>query len=115
MVPGRRKLIGLPAGPSHCWEVPVHPDHWGGPGDPPSRAPPSPCSTPVWRVLPGRLDRNLWWELSRKGVRAAGTFLHRGHDIARYTKVMQVAGRPFQMVVCAEKDTGHGEAGDDRW
>ena len=71
------------------------------------------CSTPVWRVLPGHCDRNLWWELSRKGVRAAGTFLHQGCDITKYTAVTQVSGRPFQMVVCAEKDTGHGVAGAD--
>lgn len=41
-------------------------------------------------------------------MKAAGTFLHQGHNIARYTEVMQVLGRPFQMVVHAEKDTGHG-------
>ena len=49
----------------------------------------------------------------QKAVRAAGTFLHQGCEIARYTEVTQVAGRPFQMVVCAEKDTGLGEAGAD--
>ena len=41
-------------------------------------------------------------------MKAAGTFLHQGHNIARYTEVMQVSGKPFQMAVCAEKDTGHG-------
>ena len=52
-------------------------------------------------------------EISRKGVRAAGTFLHRERGIARYTEVTQVVGSLFLMVVRGEKDTGHGEAGAD--
>ena len=41
-------------------------------------------------------------------MKAAGNFLQCKHNFARYTEVMQVLGRPFQMAVHAEKDTGHG-------
>ena len=40
-------------------------------------------------------------------VKAAGSFLQSKHNFARYTEVMQMTGRPFQMVVCSENDTGH--------